>query len=300
MAKTAGVSLPFDLICCENPHRNMKCKDIQFDLALYGDDVLSAESLSAIESHFESCPVCRAKNSANRDIRNELRFSPQPQMTDAITRSLRTAVSNEIRTGRKSTPWHSTAFGEWLQMSLMPYSVGVIASLIVAVSVLTIMFSDIRTREDLSATSRRSGFDTSIMLTGNQISFPSTRPGQFIDPAEYARMRSEVSNESPSLNPQGSLVSMTGSFVRKNMAKDGVVVVAEVFSNGLAQINEVVDPSRDKKAISDLEKALDADLGNAPFLPASLDNRSDSVRVVLRFQNVVVNTKENPRRRPGS
>ena len=83
------------------------------------------------------------------------------------------------------------------------------------------------------------------------------------------------------------------------MKDEGVVVVADVFSNGLAQIQEIIDPSRNSKAIMDLEKALDADLRNAPFVPASLDGRSESVRVVLRFESVNVSTKDRPRNRRG-
>ncbi len=275
----------------------MKCKDIQSDLALYGEDVLSPDIASAIESHFESCPVCRAKNAANREIRNDLRFARRPQMPDALARSLRTAVSNEIRTGRRSVSWASTEIGEWFQMRLMPYAVGVLASIVVGLSVLTIMFSNTRPAGDEMAGSRPAGSDTSILLASNRGPFSPSVPDQVIYPAEYAKTRTDVSSESPSLNPQGALVAMTGSFVRRNMSEDGVVVVADVFSDGFAQIREVVDPSSDRKAISDLEKALEADLGNAPFLPASLDNRSDSVRVVLRFQSVDVSTKERPRNR---
>ncbi len=275
----------------------MKCKDIQFDLALYGDDLLSAEATSAIESHFESCPVCRAKNAANREIRNDLRFVERPRMSEALNRSLRNAVAAETRRGSRQAPWLSTEIGEWFQMRLMPYAVGVLTSLIVGFSVLTIMFTNARTDSETAFSSRPAGRNLNVMLAVDRNSSTGNSPDQTIYPADYARTRTAVSGESPSLNPQGALVAMTGSFVRKNITEDGVVVVAEVFSNGLAQIKEVVDPSRDSKAISDLEKALDAELGNAPFLPASLDNRSDSVRVVLRFQSVDVSTKERTRSR---
>jgi hypothetical protein len=75
--------------------------------------------------------------------------------------------------------------------------------------------------------------------------------------------------------------------------------VADVFGNGLAQIAEVVEPSRDRHAVAELQKALDSDPSYAPFVPASYENRPDSVRVVLRFQSVAVNTytKRSGRRR---
>jgi len=77
---------------------------------------------------------------------------------------------------------------------------------------------------------------------------------------------------------------------RGGMKDDEVVVVADVFGNGLAQVSEVVEPSRDTRAIAELEKALQSDPEFAPFVPASLEDRPDSVRVVLRFQVVNVST----------
>jgi hypothetical protein len=78
--------------------------------------------------------------------------------------------------------------------------------------------------------------------------------------------------------------------MRGDMKDDEVVVVADVFSNGLAQITEVVEPSRDRRAVGELEKALESDPAYAPFVPTTLEKRPESVRVVLKFQNVNVST----------
>jgi hypothetical protein len=78
------------------------------------------------------------------------------------------------------------------------------------------------------------------------------------------------------------------------MSDDEVVVVADVFSNGLAQIAEVVEPSRDRRAIEELEKALQSDPSLAPFVPADLDQRSTgTVRVIFKIQSVNVNTSSD-------
>jgi hypothetical protein len=123
-----------------------------------------------------------------------------------------------------------------------------------------------------------------------------------ISPDEYANSRLAISGESPSINPRGALVALTRSLVRGQMRDDEVVVVADVFSNGLAQISEVVEPSRDRKAVEELQKALGSDPSFAPFVSSNLDQRSsDTIRVVLKIQNVNVNTssdapRPNPRR----
>jgi hypothetical protein len=74
------------------------------------------------------------------------------------------------------------------------------------------------------------------------------------------------------------------------MHDDEVTVVADVFSNGLAQVAEVVEPSHDRRAIEELQKALQSDPSFAPFVPADVDKRSGTVRVVLKIQNVNVRT----------
>ncbi|MEP6946446.1 MAG: hypothetical protein ABJA02_11055 [Acidobacteriota bacterium] len=87
--------------------------------------------------------------------------------------------------------------------------------------------------------------------------------------------------------------TLTGHGFRNNE----VVVVADVFSNGLARIAEVVEPSQNDRAVDELQRALDSDLSDTPFVPASMDNRPNNVRVVLKFQTVEVNsrnTKKHP------
>jgi hypothetical protein len=72
------------------------------------------------------------------------------------------------------------------------------------------------------------------------------------------------------------------------MRDDEVTVVADIFGNGLATISEVVEPSRDTKAVEELQEALQTDPSVAPFVPANMDHRSETVRVVLKIQNVNV------------
>jgi len=273
----------------------MKCDALQSDLTLYGDGSLPEERSKMVEAHFETCPVCRAKNAAHLEIQSDLRRIERPQISVDLQRSIRVAIASELNTGRRSVPFFSNGIGEWLQMRLMPYAVGVVASLVIGTGVLTFLLSSIN-NTDSGVAKRSSSGETGILLASNR--GPRSDQGdKTIFPADYAKTRMSVSGESPSLNPQGALVAMTSALNRENRGDDGVVVVADVFSNGLAKIQEVISPNYNSRTISDLEKALDAELGDAPFLPASLDQRSDSVRVVLRFEQVDVNTRPNVRRR---
>ena len=131
------------------------------------------------------------------------------------------------------------------------------------------------------------------MLASNKNPFESFGSTD-ISPALFADSRMGLGSESPSVNPKGALVALTKSLIRGGMRDDEVVVVADVFGNGLAQIAEVVEPSRDRHAVAELEKALGSDPAYAPFVPSSLEERPDTVRVVLKFQSVDVST--TPRR----
>ena len=115
---------------------------------------------------------------------------------------------------------------------------------------------------------------------------------------DFARHRISVSGESPSINPTGAIVALTKSLVRGNMKDDEVVVVADVFGDGLAQISEIVESPRDSKTLENLKKAFNANAENAPFVPAKLDNRADSVRVVFKIQLVdVITSKPKTRKK---
>lgn len=117
------------------------------------------------------------------------------------------------------------------------------------------------------------------------------RPGMIeLSPDDYTYSNIAISGESPTVNPRGALVALTRSLVRGEMHDDEVTVVADVFGNGLAQIAEVVEPSGDANAVDELQKALQSDPAYAPFVPAKADRRSETVRVILKIQNVNVRT----------
>ncbi len=184
---------------------------------------------------------------------------------------------------------------EWLALGVMPYGVGAVASLLVAFTFISVMYSGIGVSDPLSASMRKNS-PGAPLLAANKNPFHETILPE-LSQTDYAFSRADVGGESPSLNPQGALIALTKSLVRGRMKDDEVVVVADVFGDGLAQIAEVVEPSRDRRAVSELQKALDSDPAYAPFVPANLDKRSDNIRVVLRFQSVDVSTTQKHRRR---
>ena len=157
-----------------------------------------------------------------------------------------------------------------------------VATVVIGLTLLSLML----TSSPVPLSARETALDAPVFLASN----PD------ISPDEYASSRLAISGESPSINPRGALVALTRSLVRGEMRDDEVVVVADVFSNGLAQISEVVEPSHDRKAVEELQKALGSDPSFAPFVSSNLDQRSsDTIRVVLKIQNVNVDTSSDPR-----
>lgn len=270
----------------------MKCEELQLNLPIYTDDVLTDEERGAVEAHLSVCPVCRYKLADFQELRNSLRLLARAEMSPQILSSLKIAVAAELQKTRSEPRAAARSnFWEWAQMRLMPYGVGVFASLILGFTLLWSLLSPVAqiNRSDDTA---QSDFSKAPILLANTNS--KGNAGNYeLSPVEYAQTRLAVSGESPSVNPKGALVALTKSLMRGNMKDEEVVVVADVFGDGLAQIAEVVEPSHNRQAVYELEKALKTDTTYAPFVPANLDRRSDSVRVVFKIQSVDVKTNLN-------
>ncbi len=258
-----------------------KCEEIQFDLPLYSDGSLDTAVRAVIDAHLPECPLCRQKLSEFESLSFGLRSAPRYSVPEELVNSIRAAVSS-----------HLTAAGgypsfqlidrrrSWKEIWLVPSTAAAMATITIGLTLLSFM---------LSAPPRPlSAYETSGR-TSNVPVFLAINPD--MSPDEYASGRIAIAGESPSINPRGALVALTKSLVRGEMRDDEVTVVADVFGNGLAQIAEVVEPSRDERAVEELERALQSDPSYAPFVPANMDQRSsETIRVVLKIQSVNVDT----------
>jgi anti-sigma factor RsiW len=268
----------------------MRCEQAKLDLSLYIDAELSAADADLLEEHLAGCPLCRRVADELKYLRAGLRGMSSPEVPASVESSIRSAVAlragvRETLTGR-TFPGVSAA--DQARLWLMSYSLGTAASLMLGLSFLWLILAS----GQLPASRSRSMAERHAPAGSDAY---STRPDSVSE--EYALGRRDVSSQSPSINPNGTLIGLTNLLVQGETSDDEVVVVADVYENGLAQIAEVVEPSRDKNAVDELARALDTSLSNAPFVPASYDQRSDSVRVVFRIQTVNVNIDEGPKKR---
>lgn len=258
-----------------------KCEELQFDLPLYFDGSLNAEERSAIDVHLPECPLCRQKLDEFEHLSVGLKAIPRFSPPDDLVEVIRTSVAARLSAVSNSPSFHLIERRRsWTEIWLMPLSAAAAATLVLGFTLLTLVLSSSPT--PLSAYSSTS--ETSMT--------PVFRAASNLEltPDEYANTRLAISGESPSVNPRGALVALTRSLVRGEMRDDEVVVVADVFGNGLAQIAEVVEPSHDRYAVEELQRALQSDPAYAPFVPASMDKRSETIRVVFKIQNVNVRT----------
>ena len=267
----------------------MKCEELQLNLSVYLDDILTNDERACLDEHLAQCPVCRQKLSGFQALRQGLRTIPRAEVSNALVNSIRNRVAQEIQTEQQKSAF-ADKVRAWTNTYLMPYSVGTVASLVFGFLLLwTLSTSRVADQNMTFAKTEK----TTILLADSNTT--RVREKLSLNKTEYPDINLNFTGESPTINPRGALIALTKSLARGEMKDDEVVVVADVFGNGLAQIAEVVEPSSDKDAVRELQEALRNNPDFAPpFLPANIDHRSETVRVVLKIQTVNVQTTSKP------
>lgn len=271
------------------PLKPMKCKDLQFILPLYPDNVLSDEEQSLAAAHLDSCPVCRQKLADQLEIRNNLRSMARPQLPYTVELAIRNKLAARAEMSAPSRMFQLEGDRRrWVDVWLMPFAVGSLSTILLCFTLLwVVVASEIRPLAGSSTSAAGGSSNTTLLYPYPAGAGPSESD---LNPLDYAISRSSFSRESPSINPRGPLIALTRDLVEETKDEE-VTVVADVYGNGSASITEVVEASSDARAVDELQRALNSNTEVAAFVPASFDRRAEPVRVVLKFQNVNVDTK---------
>jgi hypothetical protein len=305
--KTAGVSQSFNFGFwilnlrlkrkTKSESKTMKCENLQLNLSVYLDDILTDDERAEMDGHLAQCPLCRQKAAEFQSLKNSLRVMARPEMPSDLLISLRNRVAVETQTfEQKPASVLTEDFRRWLLMRFMPYGVGTVVSVVLVFGLLWALLVNTDNGQNNEIARLQPIGKSSVLLANANQNFNYRNYES--SATEFDVPNLSISAESPSINPQGALIALTKSFVRGKMKDDEVVVVAEVFGNGLARIDEVVEPSRNRQAVRELEEALKSDPNYAPpFVPAHFDQRSDTVRVVFKIQSVNIDTHLKPERR---
>lgn len=257
----------------------MLCEETKQSLSSYIDDCVSLPTRVAIAEHLNRCPVCRSEEVQLRILTRRLAGLSQPVPPIDLAATITDALLIEAAAQRQAPdPSLTYRVARFLQPRLMPYTVGSFASVIM----FALMFAALRPHFVALREAALQGHNVIVLETPG---YDLTRP---VTPEDFAASRAPFAEQSPSLNPGGALAALTRAYARPHPESDDMVVVADVFSNGAASLADVVHAPRDRRMLDDFESALRQD---AAFVPASLDRRPDTMRVVFAVQKVDVDDR---------
>lgn len=261
----------------------MSCDEIQESLSLYCDDGLAEDERACCDRHLEVCPVCRAEVAKLRSLRLRLATMQRPAVPNKLVPAIQNAVRAEVvvQRARRRAP-KSEIFVDyisaWLQPLVARYAFSSVMSLLLFGSVFMALRPHMIALRQAAASIEE--FNASGSTAGPDINQP-------VSPSAYAALRTPFNTESPSLNPSGNLATLNldSAYSHNSGSNDDMVVVADVFSNGTASLADVMHAPRDRRMLDDFQAAI---RNNAAFVPASLDRRPETMRVVFAIQRVEV------------
>ena len=262
----------------------MSCEETRQTLSLYVDDCVSLPTRVAIDEHLDRCPVCRAEVADLRSLTRSLSLLRRPAPPADLAVTITDLLTIEAA-ARRQAPNRSLGvrIARFIEPRLMPYTVGSFASVIM----FFLMFAALRPH--FVALREAALQNSEVFVLRMEPVYNLYQP---VSKEDFAASRAPYAEESPSLNPGGALAALTRAYAHPHASSDytddadDMVVVTNVFSNGAASLADVVQPPRDKRMLDDFETALRQD---AAFVPASLDRRPDTMRVVFTVQKVGVN-----------
>lgn len=268
----------------------MNCDEIQQSLSLYVDDGLTPDERSACYQHLEVCPVCREHVSQLRALRGGLgalgKVLPPTDLVPSINIAIAAAAVEQASLRGATTIDRVNDFAlKWLFPRPMRYAFSSIASIIIFTCVFAALRPHMIALHEATVAFQQVQIIDMPWGPGYDIRKP-------ISPESYAALRTPFNAESPSLNPGGALATLgwqVNPDHRPNRGNDdNMVIVADVFTNGSASLANVVQAPRDRRVLEDFERALRQD---AAFVPAALDRRPETMRVIFSVQRVDVHER---------
>ncbi len=261
----------------------MLCDETRQSLSLYVDDCVSLPARVAIDEHLDRCPVCRSETAELRSLCRRLSLLPSPVPPENLAVTISNALAIEAAARRQQpSPSLVRRMFSFIEPWVMPYSAGSFASVIM----FFLMFAALRPHfVALREAAAQHSLITIQAIEGYDLYQPITSEG-------LSAERAPFSMSSPTLDPKGSLASLTISYAQPNRNSDDqpddMIVVTDVFINGAAALVAVERPPRDRRMLDEFESALRQD---AAFVPARMDRRPDTMRVVFAVQKVDVNNR---------
>src|ERR1700741_2624907 len=254
----------------------MSCEETRQSLSSYLDDGVSLPARVAIYQPLDRSPVCPSEVAGLRSLTRSLSSMTRPKPPSDLADTISDLLTIEAAARQAIKPSLSIRIARFIEPRLMPYSVGSFASVIL----FFLMFTALRPHFVALR-------EAALRNSGGVIVLRAYEPPQYdlyqpVTPEDFADSRAPFGEQSPSLNPGGALAALTRAYSHPHESyyadSDDMILVTDVFSHGAASLADVVQPPRDKRMLDDFESALRQ---NAAFVPASLDRRPDTMRVVI-------------------
>jgi hypothetical protein len=251
------------------------------------DGQLSPEERGALDSHLGVCPLCRDRLETTRSIVRGLSLIKSPPPPADLSASIKRAIVIERAALRERprVPLFERVL-RWIEPRLMPYAAGAFYSAVLFLVVFGALHQQMRILRNLAEAERlAAGLPTHAQMAGGRGGFDVTRS---LAP-DISAARAPFGAESPTINPRGALAALTVSPSEGLPEDDDMIVVADVYSNGSASLAAVVEPPRNRRMLAELE---DAFRKGPAFVPANLDRRPQTMRVVFVLQKMNVDDHE--------
>lgn len=263
----------------------IRCEESQKALSPYLDGALGREQCDALDEHLGVCPICRAQIEEMRATVRALSLVTRPAPPANLSNSITQAIIIE-RAARRASPSLSISarLSQWIGPRVMPYAFGALYSMLLFVGVFGALRSQFQILRNLAAAQALENSQPySVTWINADGQYDVTRS---LSPDLAVAARTNFTTESPTLNPRGALAALTLSPPSAGRPDDDdMVVVADVYGNGNASLAAVVEPPRNRRMIDEFQEALRK---NPAFVPASLDRRPQTMRVVFVLQKMNV------------
>jgi hypothetical protein len=242
----------------------MNCHATQKSFSAYMDGRLARAQCDAVDAHLDLCPLCRQRLAEARALLRGLsslrRPAPPADLVASVNYAL--AIERAARRARPRLPLYAAA-ARWIEPRLMPYTVGLLASLLLFVTLANALRAQVGLLNEIARAARETPDEHSVTWIRN---------GDFDLPY-------------PGLNPHGDLFRVMTAPADADDDDDDITIVANVFSNGSASVAEVMQPPRNPQMLSRVQDALRR---TPAFVPAAIDRRPQTMRVVLSLSKVNV------------
>lgn len=250
----------------------MQCEGFQKQILLGCPD-------DRANAHLAVCVTCQEAVKADEDLRRQLAGLSKPPIPDSLTVSIIEMVRSENAKARQRILPISTATREWIKFNIFPYAAGAFASVLMTFSLLYYLLTP-----HLIPSAMTGERSNTILIADSP---PELNP-HALTPEEFAQSRKLFAKDSPSINPKGSIIDLSEAMANGDVEDDEIVVVADVYGNGLAKIATFIEKPRDPGTLAAFQRAMESGISQAPFVPAGLEDRPELVRVIFRYQRINV------------